>query len=294
MEDLYAEREDFIEDYLMGRLSPAQQASFEAQMASDASLRAEVAIQKKILLIVRQARREELKDYMRRNGGQAGAPGRRLLWPLSIAAAILVAALTILLLRPASENGMAPAPQAELYNNEHGGTEKSNPSIADTKSEHRKRQQSKTESPADNTGENLSYSQEKRGIEHRNINQAPPADINDLERNSMAIDQSSWDIAYYHALPAQSIDSKLIGPGQDADTGSDRIKAVFRKGKAGTYSFNNNTLTLFEGNAKEIGGLYYSGPNVYLKFKNKFYKLKTGALGAPLVEVSRQSVVTGK
>lgn len=58
-------REDFIERYLMGKLSLWELAEIEEQIRADPSFAEEVALQRDLLIGIRESRRLELKEKLR-------------------------------------------------------------------------------------------------------------------------------------------------------------------------------------------------------------------------------------
>jgi hypothetical protein len=71
-----------IEDYLTNRLGPQEKLTFEQQLASDPSLKADLELQKQIIEGVRNARRLELKAMLNQvpvAGSTSAAPAGKIL-----------------------------------------------------------------------------------------------------------------------------------------------------------------------------------------------------------------------
>jgi len=63
-------REDFIERYLMGKLSLWELAEIEEQIRIDSSFAEEVAFERDLLIGIRESRRLELKEKLRQVGSE--------------------------------------------------------------------------------------------------------------------------------------------------------------------------------------------------------------------------------
>jgi hypothetical protein len=94
------EWDDYIDDYLRGRLREVELTAFEAAMASDPTLDAEVQFRREVQESLVQAEGQQLRARMQ---SLVAAPPRRRIWPsLAMAAAIvLLAVVGWRLLRPA-------------------------------------------------------------------------------------------------------------------------------------------------------------------------------------------------
>lgn len=84
---------ELIDDYLTGKLSEADKAAFEQQLAADPTLKAEVDLQRQIVEGVRQARVAELKAML--NQVPVGGSASFTNWVAGIAAVAVVGAVTL-------------------------------------------------------------------------------------------------------------------------------------------------------------------------------------------------------
>ena len=111
---------ELIDDYLTGKLSEAEKAAFEQQLAADPTLKAEVDLQRQIVEGVRQARVAELKAML--NQVPVGGSASFTSWVGGLAAVAVVGVVTVWYLRgevqtqpqdeiPAQVELVAPAPE---------------------------------------------------------------------------------------------------------------------------------------------------------------------------------------
>jgi len=84
---------ELIDGYLTGKLSEADKAAFEQQLAADPTLKAEVDLQRQIVEGVRQARVAELKAML--NQVPVGGSASFTNWVAGIAAVAVVGAVTL-------------------------------------------------------------------------------------------------------------------------------------------------------------------------------------------------------
>lgn len=111
---------ELIDDYLTGKLSEADKAAFEQQLAADPTLKAEVDLQRQIVEGVRQARVAELKAML--NQVPVGGSASFTSWVGGMAAVAVVGVVTVWYLRgdvqtqpqdeiPEQVELVAPAPE---------------------------------------------------------------------------------------------------------------------------------------------------------------------------------------
>ncbi|MBL7852985.1 MAG: hypothetical protein JNL17_01200 [Cyclobacteriaceae bacterium] len=111
---------ELIDDYLTGKLSEADKAAFEQQLAADPTLKAEVDLQRQIVEGVRQARVAELKAML--NQVPVGGSASFTNWVGGMAVVAVVGVVTVWYLRgdvqtqpqdeiPAQVESVAPAPE---------------------------------------------------------------------------------------------------------------------------------------------------------------------------------------
>jgi hypothetical protein len=80
-----------IDNYLTGKLSVSDRLAFEAEIASDPALRDEVELQKLLMGAIIQFRKQELKDYIKKNTVEASRNRSAGPMWMSIAAAFILA-----------------------------------------------------------------------------------------------------------------------------------------------------------------------------------------------------------
>lgn len=243
---------ELIDDYLTGKLSEADKAAFEQQLAADPTLKAEVDLQRQIVEGVRQARVAELKAML--NQVPVGGSASFTSWVGGMAAVAVVGVVTVWYLRgdvqtqlqdeiPEQVELVAPAPEVP----DHAVP-------ANPDSEEPKKEQAKVEPKAKVT--------EKPKAKEENPVVQPKLDVVDPsgELNS----------------DSRSDEEGVATVGTQTDSKTLEVKIISDGRYDNHYQLDQGVLILygdFEKTLYEIIEIQGDEPLAFLYHQNRYYKL---------------------
>jgi hypothetical protein len=275
---------DVFDRFLSGQMNEAEAKEFLQQLDTDPALKEAYDWHRNIVAGIREARREELKDYIKKNANirYIGNVWSRN-WVLTSAAVVTLffaAYLAIeFYIKPATEKTVAVNGQVDSARVDSNGLNNQEPQIAHN---------------AEND-ENKGDAKEKDATPQINNNEEvaqgnPPPSPQTVQSTEDATADNKKAVNVYVAnKPLRSIDKSQVGKEYTQNT--KQFWVYFKPANTYNYQYSKDKLTLYKVKYEENIALYEVEKKTYMGWNSNYYPLKQDGTVHTLEELSDSSVL---
>lgn len=271
---------EVFDRYLTGQMTEVEEREFLEQLQNDPSLKQAYESHRTIVAGIREARREELKDYIKQNAkirymGNVWSPK----WVMTSAAVLVIFFSAYIVV----EFILKPTKTKEIVNVTEEQADSSQPVPADV--------------PVTEENENIAelntpekeqvIKKEGDNAETEHSDEAPASykDFKDFDMERAAVTTDKKRSVPLIAVNLQKAENKA----NNSSTAT--IDVYYKEGEEHQYRYNDKQLILYKVSYDDRIAVYNTNVEDYLAWKKKYYELKADGKAHPLQELTDLDII---